>query len=409
MSGSVAPAAPENPACRTAGCPPAAPETAVAPALISELLAPAGLPPAGPATSDPGPAGVVSPTPANAGDAYHLLPDAVIVMDPAGLVLGLNHAAEKLLGADPAATIGQPLAELAPLTDETGRDWWECQSFARATRSIQRVPERALTLGPQGPAVLLTARYVREEGALRQVLLMLRDTTARERIERNHADLISTVAHELRSPLTSVKGFTATMLSKWDRFGDDQKRQMLEWINNDADRVTRLLAELLDVSRIDAGRLELHRQVVDLQKVTERAFAGRIAGGEPAERFTLDVQGTLPEMWLDPDKIEQVVGNLIENALRHGAGTVRVTIIAEAEGARVDIEDEGDGVPDDIAVRVFSKFFRGKARRGGTGLGLYIVKGLVEAHSGTVAVERAPGGGARFRFWLPAGSPTYAI
>jgi hypothetical protein len=346
--------------------------------------------------------------PASAGNPYDALPDAVVVVDPSGRVLGLNVAAAKLLGADLGAPVGHPLQQIAPLVDETGRDWWAGEAFARATRSVQRVPERRLALGPHGPAVLLTARYVRDAGGLQEVVLLLRDTAARERLERSHADLISTVAHELRSPLTSVKGFTATMLAKWDRFGDDQKRQMLEWVNNDADRVTRLLAELLDVSRIDAGRLELHRQVVDLQKVTERAFAGRVAAGEPAERFALDVQGTLPEMWLDPDKIEQVVGNLVENALRHGAGTVRVTITADTDGARVDVDDEGDGVPDDIAVRIFSKFFRGKARRGGTGLGLYIVKGLVDAHNGTVAVERAPTGGARFRFWLPAGSPTYA-
>ena len=356
------------------------------------------------------PPGRARPAPAavpGTADPLDLLPDAVLTTDADGLGTGLNQAAGDLLGLPAEQAVGRTLAQVAPLTDEAGRSWWDCEARARAMRGVRRVPERMLTLGPGGPRVLLTARYVRRAGVLAQVVLVLRDTATRERLERSHADLISTVAHELRSPLTSVKGFTATMLAKWDRFPDAQKRQMLEWINNDADRVTRLLAELLDVSRIDAGRLELRRQVVDLRTVTERAFAGRVAAGEPADRFVLAADGDLPEMWLDPDKIEQVVGNLIENALRHGAGTVRVGIGPDGTGAVLTVEDEGEGVPEEIAARIFSKFFRGKARRGGTGLGLYIVKGLVEAHGGSVSVHRSPAGGAGFRVRLPAGTPTY--
>jgi signal transduction histidine kinase len=338
---------------------------------------------------------------------WEALPDAVLVVSPAGTVLAANSAAQQLL-ADGA----EPGADLAFLVDDAGRNWWACESRARSLRAVTRVPEQRLHLGTlDGPTVLLAARYIRSgqrRETLDHVVLTLRDGSARERIERAHADLISTVAHELRSPLTSVKGFSATMLAKWERFSDDQKRQMLEWINGDADRVTRLLAELLDVSRIDSGRLELHREVVDLPAVVERAFAGRIAAGERPDRFVLETSGPLPEMWLDPDKVEQVVANLVENALRHGGGTVRITVTAQDDGATVDVDDEGDGVPELIAPRIFSKFFRGKARRGGTGLGLYIVKGMVEAHGGTVSVTRAPSGGARFRFHLPAGNPTYA-
>ncbi|HEX7355984.1 MAG TPA: PAS domain-containing sensor histidine kinase [Mycobacteriales bacterium] len=336
-------------------------------------------------------------------DAYAALPDAVLVVAADGVIRSANPAAHRLLGD---GLEGRSFSAAVGLCDDQGRDWWACEAAARGMAGVRAVPERRLLAGER--PLLLTATYVRTGDHLDSVVVALRDTRARDRIERTHADLISTVAHELRSPLTSVKGFTATMLAKWDRFGDDEKKQMLAWINGDADRVTRLLAELLDVSRIDTGRLELHTQVVDVAAVVRKAFAGRVAAGEAAERFVLDEVGQPPEMWLDPDKIEQVVGNLVENALRHGAGSVTVTVVGDDEGATVTVDDEGDGVAPDLAPRIFSKFFRGRASRGGTGLGLYIVRGLVEAHGGTVGVETAPGGGARFRFRLPAGSPPYA-
>jgi signal transduction histidine kinase len=238
-----------------------------------------------------------------------------------------------------------------------------------------------------------------------------RDAVQRARQERNRADLVSTVAHELRSPLTSVKGFTATLLAKWHRFNDDQKRVMLETVNADADRVTRLITELLDVSRIEAGRLEMRRQVVDVVEEVRKVVRGRVVAGEPASRFQVEVLGELPEMWLDPDKIDQILGNLVENAVRHGAGTVTIVVEPDSrkQGAVVSVRDEGEGIPPEAVPRVFRQFWRGHGQpRGGTGLGLYIVKGLVEAHGGSITVRRAPSGGAEFRFSLPAGAPDFA-
>ena len=344
--------------------------------------------------------------------AYDEVPDGIVVADHTATVVAVNPAAERLLGLSADSAIGRALDEVLPLVDEQGRGWWACTDPYAGLASRTRQPERRLELtdGPAaGNALLVTASYVREDGRVVRLVVALRETRSRERLERSRADLVSTVAHELRSPLTSVKGFTATLLAKWDRFTDEQKKLMLTTVNADADRVTRLLSELLDVSRIDAGRLQMRRQVVDLAALVARSVAGQVAGGELPERFVVDTVVELPEMWLDPDKIEQVVGNLIENALRHGEGTVTVQVRPVAAGAEVTVSDQGEGIGEETASRMFTRFWRGPSRRGGTGLGLYIVKGLVEAHGGAVHVDRAPGGGARFRCVLPAGRAPFDV
>ncbi|MCW2599618.1 MAG: sensor histidine kinase [Frankiales bacterium] len=343
-------------------------------------------------------------------NAYDDLPDGVVVVDPTGAVVLVNPAGARILSTSADALVGRSLQQVLPLIDDQSRDWWACTDPFGGLSTRTRQPERSLQVGDgplKGRELLVTAAYVRDEQRrLQRVVLVLRDNRARERTDRSRADLVSTVAHELRSPLTSVKGFTATLLAKWDRFNDEQKQLMLQTVNSDADRVTRLLTELLDVSRIDAGRLEVRRQVIDLPGAVLKAVSGRVAAGDPEERFVVKLDGELPEIWADPDKIDQVVGNLIENALRHGEGIVTVTVAPFESGAQVSVEDEGAGIPPETAARVFTRFWRGNRGRG-TGLGLYIVKGLVEAHGGSVEVGRAASGGARFRFVLPAGTAPY--
>jgi signal transduction histidine kinase len=140
-----------------------------------------------------------------------------------------------------------------------------------------------------------------------------------------------------------------------------------------------------------------------------RAIEGRVAAGDPAERFAIVAEPALPETWLDPDKLDQVVANLLDNAIRHGAGLVIVTVNSTPDGGvAVAVSDEGEGVPSEIANLVFRRFWRA-GRRGGTGLGLYIVKGLVEAHGGEVAVGASAAGGARFVVVFPAGTPAFLI
>ncbi len=341
------------------------------------------------------------------------LADGLVVADENALVVCFNAAASRVTGIEASAAVGKPIAEALPLEDMEGHRWWQWTDPYGGLAIRTGQPERALLL-PGGRRVLVTARYVRaagRPGPLRRLVVGLRDMAGRERAERSHAELIATVAHELRSPLTSVKGFTATLLAKWERFTDDQKRLMLETVNADADRVTRLITETLDIARIDSGRLEIRRQVVDPVEIVRTHVAGKVAAGESPDKFVVDAREPLPQLWADADKVNQIVGNLLENAVRHGAGTITVSVAASrapvGEGVTVSVSDEGAGIPPELVNRVFTKFWRG-SRRGGTGLGLYIVRGLVEAHGGVITVGRAPGGGAEFRFTLPLATPDFA-
>jgi len=341
--------------------------------------------------------------------AFDVLPDGLLIADENGSVVLLNPAGARLLRRTIDEALGRDYREILPVTDSVGHDWWECTRPYDGLAIRTGQPERRLTL-PDERELYVTATYVREQrcGSLSRLVISFRGAADRERAERDRADLVSTVAHELRSPLTSVKGFTATLLNKWDRFNDEQRKLMLQTVNADADRVTRLISELLDVSRIDADRLELHKQVVDVPAAVRRVIDGRVAAGESPERFQVDVTGELPEVWLDPDKLDQVLANLLDNAIRHGSGDIHLAVRRAGDGVAISIADHGCGVAPDIRGLVFRRFWRA-GRRGGTGLGLYIVKGLVEAHGGTVFVGEADGGGAMFRVTFPAGTPAFAL
>ena len=238
------------------------------------------------------------------------LPDGVVVADEAGRIIVFNRVAARLTGLDPAEVIGKFVFDMLPLRDEDGRDWWLYADPYHGLPTRTRHPERSLYLADE-TEVLVSIGSVRDQAkGVRRLVISLRGAQQRERLERSRAELVSTVAHELRSPLTSVKGFTATLLNKWGRFTDDQKRVMLETVNADADRVTRLITELLDVSRIESGRMEVHRQLVDLPDRARKIIAGRVAAGDAEDRFRLEVHSGLPETWLDADKIDQILGNL---------------------------------------------------------------------------------------------------
>jgi len=330
------------------------------------------------------------------------LPDGVVVADGSGTVVELNRTARSMLGG---GDLGAPLEEVLLLQDQDGNTWAAHNTPYRGLSTRTGVPEQAWTL-PSGQEVLVTARIHRPSTSdpVDLVAVTLRSGRGRARLDRERSDLVATVAHEIRSPLTGVKGFVQALLNRWDRLSDEQKKLMLTTVNADADRLSRLIAELLDVARIDTGRLSLYPRPSDVEVLVGRVVASVGAGtSRPVE---LVVHGDLPAVHVDPDKFTQVVTNLIENGVRHGEGTVTVTVsplppTADFPGVLMIVDDEGEGIPEAIRRRVFTKFWK-HGERGGSGLGMYLVNGLVRAHGGTLRITDSPTGGARIEIQWPS-------
>ena len=226
---------------------------------------------------------------------------------------------------------------------------------------------------------------------------------ARRQRQGDAFDIVSAVSHELRSPLTSIQGYTGMLLNRWDRFSDEQKRLLLEEMHDDAGRVGRLVGELLDVSRLESGRLRLQHQPVDLPDLA-RAAVDRVQLTHP----DLDVRVEFPDDWPgvrgDPDKLQQVLLNLVENAAKYAdPGGVRIVgSRPDAGHVAVTVADRGPGIPPEDLDRVFTKFFRREDQRpSGIGLGLWISRGVLEAHGGTLTASSKMGTGSEFCLTLP--------
>jgi signal transduction histidine kinase len=358
-----------------------------------------------------------------------LLPDAVVAAAADGTIIACNDRARILLGLS-SADVGRPLATALALRDDLGRP---CSIPTAVAAGHGRSPEHDLAVVVPGGLARSVAVVVRwhPDG----LVLTARPGAHRRARERAAGEMIAMVSHEIRSPLTSVKGFTRTLLQRWDRFSDEQRKVMLATIDHDADRVTQLLRDLLEVSRIDAGRVQLQRSRLDLGRLVAGTVE-RVGRREDAQgrELRLEVADGLPRVLGDEHRLEQVLTNLLDNALREAPqGPIEVSVrpVAGPDGSpvavEIDVRDHGPGVAAALAPRVFRKFGRGRgARRSGMGLGLYLSRGLVEAHGGTISLASGPGGGsdgrpdggpdagagagatadsgARFRVYLPAAS-----
>lgn len=225
----------------------------------------------------------------------------------------------------------------------------------------------------------------------------------REAIQR---DFVSVVAHELRSPLSAIKGFARTLLLRSDSLSPEKRTQYLALINEQSDRLARLVNDLTEVSRIDTGRVKLEPTQTDVPALVKK-LVDEFRTKWSDRDITVHSDDDAPPAFADPHRVEEILINLIENAMKYTpvGAPVDIEIRRDGDELAVSVRDHGAGISPEDAARVFEKFTRlgGEASDGvqGSGLGLYIVKGLVDAHDGRVWVEQANGSGARFTFTLP--------
>ncbi len=338
------------------------------------------------------------------------LPDALVVLDGQRRIRLVNEAAVAMLGHPRSQLEGASCRQLLNPRTPAGLslldDSWPASTRLRSVSGFTEQSIHVSTASEGDRQLWVTGRYRRRnDGSISGAVILLRGSR-RSREGVRGMEVISTVSHELRSPLTSVKGYTSLLLSRWDKLGDAQKKLMLGQVQHDADRVTRLVGELLDISRLETGRLTLRRQMVDLGVVIDRVV-DKVRLVESELSAAVDLAPGFPLVYADPDKVEQVLTNLVENAAKY-ADPKGMQVVGRLNDSEVSIAviDKGEGIAARDLPRVFTKFFRrAETRPSGSGLGLWISRGLVEAHGGRLVVESVVGEGSTFRFTLPLAIP----
>ena len=225
-------------------------------------------------------------------------------------------------------------------------------------------------------------------------------------LDKMKSDFVSTVSHELRSPLAVIEGFAKTLVAHFDELDRATERESLEIILSKSMALERLIENILDMSCIEEGRLEVRREKVDLGQICKQVCSEQ-ARTSTAHRFRIAVPDSLPPVIADKEKVEVALVNLMGNAIKYspGGGLITMVIAPNDREAKVMVKDEGIGIPPDQLGKIFDRFYQvesGETRAyPGSGLGLYITRELVEAMGGTIQVESKPGKGSTFIFTLP--------
>jgi PAS domain S-box-containing protein len=235
--------------------------------------------------------------------------------------------------------------------------------------------------------------------------IFFHDITADRELDRMRSSLVSTVSHELRTPLAAIKGYASTLLAEdveWDRAS---QQEFLTIISDESDRLTNLVNNLLDLSRIEAGSLRLSREKCDIKETINRA--AKQARLTPGNKFEAQIEPKLPKLYADPPRLESILRNLIENAVKYGGEQARIRVVVSGENMEFlfRVSDDGPGIPANEGQRIFESFYRvddSLARlTSGAGLGLAICQGLVRAHGGKIWAESQEAG-ACIAFTIPA-------
>ena len=325
-----------------------------------------------------------------------LMADGVLVIDGDGRVSLLNRAAEALLKIRAAEAVGSGVAEIV-------RDY-ELQALVRNALDAGRPSQSDVELVTNRRFIRALAIPVRENGS-NGVLLTLHDLTGMQRLYTTRREFVSNVSHELRGPLASIKAMIETLAN-----GAVEDREtaadFLERIGRDVDRMTAMANELLELSLLESGQVELNLAPLPLKPIVEDAIReasdrASLAGVEASASIPEDLAYVVGE----ETKVRQVLVNLVENAIKFMPEGGRMCVRAEEDGrlVEVSVEDTGVGIPEEHLPHIFERFYKVDRSRGkeGTGLGLAIVKHIVQLHGGEARAESREGSGSIFYFTLP--------
>ena len=325
----------------------------------------------------------------------------VLVVGRDGRVRLMNSAAKHIFGVPTEDGTGKPLLQVVrnERVHELVQSCLSGSAEANAELSIFSPDERIYQVQ--------TALLRGDNSDISGVVTTFNDITEIRSVERMKSEFVSTVSHELRTPLTSIKGFIRTLLDDTEGYYDrEMQREFYQIIDTECDRLVRLISDLLNLSRIESGRtLELVLAEVDLGKTIRRVVESQRSYATDHE-FDIIVPDDLPPIQADQDKVEQVLTNLLSNAIKYSPEGGKVTVHARDmdEHVAVSVSDDGIGIPPDHITKLFNRFHRVDSRdtrkQYGTGIGLYLVKHLMEAHHGEVKVESEVGKGSTFTFLL---------
>jgi signal transduction histidine kinase len=245
-----------------------------------------------------------------------------------------------------------------------------------------------------------------EDGGIIGVAILLQDVTRLMRFDELKSNLVATVAHEFRTPLTSLRMALHLCLEQAVGPITEKQADLLYVARQDTERLQQIVDDLLDLSRIQSGRIELHQRPVDAAAIArDAAQAFRAPAEGKGIDLRLELLPSLGTVIADPERIDLAFANLVGNAVKYTPAGGRIAISAERRDGtiRYAVSDNGPGVPPELRQAIFEKFFRRPgATTPGAGLGLFIAKEIVEAHGGKIGVEGEPGAGSRFWFELPA-------
>jgi PAS domain S-box-containing protein len=341
--------------------------------------------------------------------------EAMILLSPDRRFISVNQRFEDLFGTRRVRLVGQRLDELWPDLERVFADREGFRDLiSRATiDESRRFTEMLTQLWPEARELELTSSPVHTRaGEHLGRLFVFRDVTREREVDRMKTEFVSLVSHELRTPLTSIKGYVDLLLDEEAGAITEQQRQFMVIVKNNADRLVGLINDLLDIARIEAGKVEIRHESLQLPALIQVAANGLLRQIEAkGQHFSVDLAPELPPLLGDQGRVIQILTNLLSNAHKYTQAGGSIVIAARRDGGevRVEVRDTGIGLTAEEQSQLFAKFFRATNRAtqevGGTGLGLAITRSLVQMHGGQITVQSAPGEGSTFSFTLPIVPP----